>query len=152
MFIYSPIVKWKCDLQKFPQNRDHSPWLQSVNSDKPRRGWTPFEGLPSKILCTYHVHCAQTGAMKKPHLSFDVVKWKFYSWIAPSAICYLYESAYFLIPYTDNQLLHSLCGPSGVTLLILRASNTTTRFCPTFTIWPQDYTRNNLKSEIKNFP
>ena len=46
------------------------------------------------------------------------------------AICYQYESTYFLAPYVDNQLLCSLCGPrrSGVTPLILWASNTTTRF------------------------
>ena len=44
------------------------------------------------------------------------------------AICYQYESAYFPAPYVDNQLLCSFCGPKWVTPLILRASNTTTRF------------------------
>ena len=43
-------------------------------------------------------------------------------------ICYQYESAYFPVPYVDNQLLCSLCGPKRSHAFSLRASNTTTRF------------------------
>ena len=40
---------------------------------------------------THYIHYTHTGTTQKPH--------------------YQYESAYFPVPYTDNQLLCSLCSP-----------------------------------------
>ena len=65
-------------------------------------------------------------------------------------ICYQYKSAYFPVPYVDNQLLCSLCG-----LKRSHAFNSETQQPglavggPTFAVSPQEYTRNDLRrSEI----
>ena len=57
------------------------------------------------------------------------------------AICYHYESAYFPVAYTDNQLLSSLCDPKR------QASNTTIRFSSRLSNI-HNFTRN----DIQNFP
>ena len=71
-------------------------------------------------------------------------------------ICYQYESAYFPVPYADNQPLCSLCGPKrshafNSALQTQQPGLAVDR--PTFAISPQEYTKNDLRrSEIQIFP
>ena len=85
----------------------------------------------------YYVHYAHTAAKN-----------------ALMAICYQYESAYSLAPYTDNRCFAASVAWSrvhafGFSCLLMQQLGLAVGH-PTFAISPQDYTRNDLRSEIQN--
>ena len=71
----------------------------------------------------YHKHMATTETMSKLKLIHALLSLQLVM-----LICYQNESAYFPAPYVDTSYFAVSAAQSGVTPLILQASNTTTRF------------------------
>ena len=102
------------------------------------------------LTCTYYTTRRTWQPWRQIAKRGSELKQRFYSCMLPlqlgMAICAQYESAYFPASCVDNQLPLRPEAESRLWFCGLQTQQLTLVVgCPTFAIWPQNYSRNNLR-------